>query len=324
MKRRHAVGAIAALSAALALRAARAQPAGKIVIGLLDGGDRPEWWDAFRKRMSELGYVDGRNVSYPLRAAKGDLNALPALAKELVALKVTVIVTSGVAAASAAQHATSTIPIIMASGTDQVSMGLVSSLARPGSNVTGVSSLTSELAGKRFELLRELVPKSSQLGIIWHTDNPASTPSVRDTESAATKARVAFRSFGIRNASELPEIFAAMSRDKIDAIFVVNSPFIYAQRKAIIELAQKHRIPAIYGAAEYVDAGGLVAYAPSYPDMFKLAAVYVDKVLKGANPATLPIDQPTKIDLIINAKAAKALGITIPQAMLARADRVVE
>jgi len=324
MKRRHAVVAIAALPVVLALRAARAQPAGKIVIGLLDGGDRAEWWEAFRKRMGELGYVDGRNVSYQMRAAKGDLGALPALAKELVQLKVTAIVTSGVAAASAAQHATTTIPIIMASGTDQVSMGLVSSLARPGSNVTGVSSLTSELAGKRFELLRELVPKSSQLGIIWHTDNPASTPSVRDTEGAATKARLAFRSYGIRNANELPEIFAAMSRDKIDAIFVVNSPFIYALRKPIAEQALKHRIPAIYGASEYVDAGGLVSYAPSYPEMFRQAAAYVDRVLKGASPATLPIDQPTKIELTFNAKTAKALGLTIPPAMLARADRVVE
>jgi putative ABC transport system substrate-binding protein len=324
VKRRRVIGAITAAPAWLALRVADAQPQGKVVIGLLDGGDRTEWWDAFRKRMNELGYVEGRNVTYQVRAAKGDLNVLPAMAKELVQLNVTAIVTSGVAAASAAQHATTRIPIVMASGTDQVSMGLVSSLSRPGSNVTGVSSLTSELAGKRFELMRELVPKSSQFGIVWHTDNPASTPSVRDTESAATRARVALRSFGVRNADELPETFALMGREKIDAIFVVNSPFIYALRKPIVALALKQRVPAMYGAAEYVDEGGLVAYAPSYPEMFRHAAVYVDKILKGASPATLPIDQPTTVELIFNARTAKAIGVAIPTAMLGRADRVVQ
>jgi putative tryptophan/tyrosine transport system substrate-binding protein len=302
-----------------------AQPASKvIVIGILDAGNRPEWWDAFRKRLSELGYVEGRNVKFELRAAGGDLDRLPAMAKDLVQLKVALIVTAGVAAASAAQRATSRIPIIMASGTDQVSMGLVASLAQPGRNLTGVSSLNSELATKRFELLRELVPKSSRLGVLWHADNPASNPSVRDLEGAATRARIAFKSFGIRTADELDATFAAMAHERIDAIFVVNGPFIYEKRKQIVDLANKHRIPAMYGAAEFVEAGGLVSYAPSYPEMFRHAADYVDKVLRGANPGTLPIEQPTKIDLVLNTGTAKALGLAVPPATMARADRVVQ
>ena len=326
MKRRQVLMAGFALPWAL-LRSAGtwAQPAGKVlVIGLLDGGNRPEWWDALRKRLGELGYVEGRNVKFELRAASGDLDRLPGMAKDLVQLKVALIVTSGVAAARAAQRATSSIPIIMASGTDQVSMGLVASLAQPGSNVTGVSSLTSELATKRFELLREIVPKSSRLGVLWHVDNPASNPSVRDLEGAATRARVAFKSFGIRTAAELDDAFAAMTRERIDAIFVVNSPFIYEKRKQIVDLANGHRIPAMYGAAEYVDAGGLVSYAPSYPEMFRHAADYVDKVLRGASPATLPIEQPTKIELVLNVGAAKRLGLVLPGAIMARAERVVQ
>ncbi len=294
-----------------------------IVIGLLDAGDRIEWWDAFRQRFHELGYVEGRNVTFEQRYAKGNLDALPSMAQDLVRLKVAAIVTSGVAAASAAKRATDTIPIVMASGTDQVSMGLVESLARPGSNVTGVSSLTSELAVKRFDLLRELVPRSSRVGVLWHADNPASMASVRDLEGFATRERLPFKSFGVRSAKEFAAAFAAMTRERIEGIVVVNSPFIYSERKLITELALKYRMPAVYGAAEYADAGGLLSYAPSYPEMFRRAAVYLDRVLKGGNPADMPIDQPNTFELIINADTARALGLTVPPSMLARADRVI-
>jgi putative ABC transport system substrate-binding protein len=295
-----------------------------IVIGLLDAGDRVEWWDAFRRRLRELGYVEGRDVSFEQRYAKGNLDALPSMAQELVRLKVTAIVTSGVAAASAAKRATNKIPIVMASGTDQVSMGLVASLARPGGNVTGVSSLTSELSVKRLELLREFVPKSSRLGVLWHADNAASMASVRDLEGFATRERLSFKSFGVRSATEFTDAFTAITRERIEGIAVVNSPFIYSERKPIAELALKYKIPAVYGAAEYAEAGGLVSYAPSYPEMFRHAAVYLDKILKGANPADLPIEQPTTFELVINLKTAKALGLTIPQSVLIRADEVIQ
>lgn len=305
--------------------AATAQPAAKQVrVGLLDAGDRSEWWQAFRDQMRELGYVEGRNVTYVQRVAKGQLDALPALAKEIVAQDVAVIVASGAAAAVAAKRVTGKIPIVMASGTDQVSLGLASTLARPGGNVTGNASINSELMAKRLELLRELVPKYTRLGVLWHADNAPSMASVRDLEGGAARAGLGFESFGIRDEEDLAEAFAAMGRNHVDALVVVNGPYIYSLRKRIADLAQKTRIPAMYGAAEYVDAGGLVAYAPSYPDLFREAAFYVDRVLKGANPATMPIEQPTKFELVVNAGTARALGLPIPQAMLARATRVLQ
>jgi putative ABC transport system substrate-binding protein len=320
MKRRQAVLSIAAM---LAAPFAAAQSSGKIVrIGLLDAGERIEWWDAFRSQMRELGYVEGRNVVYVQRAAKGDLDALPGLAKEILAQDVALIVAGGAAAAVAAKHVTSKVPIVMASGTDQVSLGLAATLARPGGNVTGNASINSELMAKRMELLRELVPKYTKLGVLWHADNAPSMASVRDLEGAAAKGSFGFESFGIRSEDDMAEAFAAMGRDRVDALVVVNGPYIYALRKKIADAAQKSRIPAMYGASEYVDAGGLVSYAPSYPDLFRSAALYVDRILKGANPATMPIEQPTKFELVINASAARALGLPIPQAMLARATRV--
>ena len=326
MKRRQALCATAAfVFALLQTRGSGAQSDTKvIVVGLLDAGERLDWWDAFRQRLRELGYVEGRNLRFEARYAKGKQEALSVLANELVQLKVAVIVTAGAAAAVAAQRATSKIPIVMASGTDQVSLGLVASLARPGGNVTGVSSLNSELMVKRFELMREVVPKSSRLAVLWHADNAPSMSSVRDLEGSAARAKVALQSFGVRSAEALSDAFSAMTRERIEAVFVVNSPFIYAERRSIVELANRHKIPAMYGAAEYVEAGGLVSYAPSYSEMFRQAAVYLDKVLKGANPATMPIYQPTTFELVINANTARALGVAISPTLLTRANRVVQ
>ncbi len=326
MKRRQSLCAIVAFALAL-LRTPGlgAQPSAKgPVIGLLDAGERSVRWDAFLQQLRELGYVEGRNMSFEQRYAKGRLEALPALAKELVQLKVAVIVTVGAAAAVAAHRATSKIPIVMATGTDQVSLGLVASLARPGGNVTGLSSVNSDLMVKRFELLREVVPKSSKLAVLWHADNAPSMSSVRDLEGSAARSRLALQSFGIRSAEELTDVFSTMTRERIDALIVVNSPFIYTERRRIVELALKHKMPAMYGGAEYVEAGGLLSYAPSYPEMFRHAAIYVDKILKGAKPGDLPIEEPTRIELVINLKAAKALGLTIPQSLLLRADEVIQ
>ena len=326
MKRRHVLsGAVTLALASLLPVGLSAQPnTRKIVIGLLDAGERSEGWDAFRQQLRELGYVEGRNVSFEQRFAKGRQDALPALANELVELKVAVIVTTASAAAIAAEHVTHTIPIVMATGGDQVSRGLATSLARPGGNVTGVTSLTADLMGKRFELLRELVPKSARVAALWHADNTPSMASVRELEGSAARARVAFQSFRIRDAAALTDAFSAMTRERIDAIVVVNSPLVYLERKRIAELALKHRMPAIYGGAEYVDAGGLLAYGPSYPELFRRAAIYVDKILKGANPADLPIEQPNTFELVINANTARALGLVIPPSILARANRVIQ
>jgi putative ABC transport system substrate-binding protein len=187
-----------------------------------------------------------------------------------------------------------------------------------------VSFLNADLMAKRFGLLREVAPKASRLAALWHGDDAPSTSFVRALEGAAARSKVALQSFGIRSAEELTEAFSAMARERIEALVVVNSPFLYAERRRIAELAVKQKIPAIYGSAEYVEAGGLMSYAPSYPEMFRHAAIYVDKVLKGANPATMPIEQPTVFELVFNLNAARAIGITIPSSMLARANRVIQ
>jgi len=326
MKRRQALSGLVAFALAL-LRIGDgvAQSGTRItVIGLLDAGERLDWWEAFRKQLRQLGYVEGRNVRFEARYAKGNLDALPALAKELAVRKVDVIVTGGAAAAVAARRASRTIPIVMASGTDQVSLGLAESLSRPGGNVTGVSSLNSELVTKRLELLRDIVPNCSRLAVLWHADNSPSMASVRDVEMFATKSRIAFRSVAIRDADELSDAFSTMAREHVDALIVASGPFIYAERKRIAELALKQKLPSIYGASEYAEAGGLVSYAASYPSLFARAAVYVDRILKGANPADMPIEQPTTFELVINEKTARAIGLVIPQSLLARADRVIQ
>jgi putative ABC transport system substrate-binding protein len=326
MKRREVVRAMAAFSLTIlgASGATAQSTARKAVIGLLDGGERLEWWDAFAQQLRELGYVEGRNIAFERRFAKGKLEALAALAKELVELNVAVIVTSATSAAVAAEHATRKIPIVMASGGDQVSRGLATSLARPSGNVTGVASLTSDLMGKRFELLREVAPKTSRLAALWHADNTSSQSAVRELDGAASRAKIPFQSFPMRDAVDLADIFAAMARDRIDAIVVVNGPEVYTERKRIAELALKHKLPAIYGSAEYAEVGGLLTYGPSYPDLFRRAAIYVDKILKGARPGDLPIEQPTTFELVINANTARALRIAIPASVLARASRVIQ
>lgn len=326
MKRRQAVVAIAASALALLQSPlSQAQSGAKgPVIGLLDVGERLEWWNAFRQQMRELGYVEGRNVTFEARYAQGRIDALPALAKELVQLNVAVIVAGGGSAAVAAQRVTRKIPIVTASGAAQVSLGLAASLSRPGGNVTGLSSLNSDLMAKRVDLLREVVPRVSRLGVLWHADNTPSSASVKDLEGSAARSRLAFQSFGIRSAEELADAFAAMTRDRVDALVVVNSGLLYGERRNIADLAIKHKLPAMYGTAEYVEAGGLLSYATSYPDLYRRAAIYVDRILKGANPADMPIEQPTTFELVINAKAARALGLAIPPSILARASRVIQ
>jgi len=324
-RRRQVLGALVAAPIAVVSMGLSAQSGPKVpVIGLLDAGERPEEWDAFRQRMRDLGYVEGRNVTFAQRYAKGNIEAAGTMAKELAQQKVAVIVTAGAAAALAAQRATSTIPIVMGSGADQVGLGLAESFGKPGGNITGVSSFTPDLMAKRVELLKGLVPTSTRLAALWHRDNVSSMASVRELDSAAAKLGVGFQSFGVANAAGFEDAFAAMVRQRVEALVVVNAPLMFLERRKVATLALKSRLPGVYGSTEYVDAGGLIAYGPSYPDLFRHAANYVDKILKGANPGDLPIELPTTFELSINAKTARALDVSIPPSILARADHVVQ
>ena len=324
MNRREAVALLLALAGS-ASRSASAQPGGKApVIGFLDSGRREEWWTAFRQQMRELGYVDGRQVSFETRFADGKLERLPGLVQELLRLKVAVIVTGGTAAAKAAKDATSTVPIVFATGSDWVTGGHVASLAHPGGNMTGVTSISSGLASKRFEILREVVPKLSRLAALWHRDNPGSEPTLRELEGVARASKVALQILGIRSVDEFPGAFAAMSHERAQAVFAISGPLFFGERGKIADLAIKYRLPSMHTAPEYVEAGGLLSYGPSYAELFRRAAIYVDKVLKGAKPADLPIEQPTRLELDINLRTARMIGVTIPRLLLLRADRVIE
>ena len=326
MKRRQALFGILGLGAGVAgMRSASAQRAAKVpIIGLLDAGERLEWWAAFREQLQKLGYVEGRNVVIESRFASGKPERLPSLVQDLVRLDVAAIVIAGTDAAIAAQRATEKIPIVMATGTDQVSLGFAASFARPGGNVTGISSISADLIGKRLELLREVLPKMSRLAVIWHRGYVGSLSSIRELEKAAMSSRIAIQNLGVKSAGELASVFSAATRERAEAVFVIADPAFFPERQRLAELALKHRLPTMHGPSEYVEAGGLLSYASSYPDLFRRAAVYVDKILKGAKPGDLPIEQPTRFELVINLKTAKALGVAIPQAVLLRADRVIE
>ena len=303
---------------------ADAQPAGKVPrIGILRPGSPPDpLLDAFRQGLRELGYDEGRNVSIEYRWAEGRDERLPDLAADLVRLPVDVIV-AGVGAVEAAKHATSTIPIVMPVSSDPVRAGLVASLARPGGNVTGLTSLSGELPGKWMELLKETLPRVSRVAVLW---DPAGDPRQVDTSDAAA------RSLGVRlhvlkvgRVGGFDPAFAEARKNDAGALIVLGSPFFYVHRARLVELAAKHRLPAIYAQREFVvGSGGLMSYGTDYHHQFRRAATYVDKILKGAKPADLPIEQPTKFEFVINLKTAKALGLTIPPAVLARADEVIE
>jgi putative ABC transport system substrate-binding protein len=221
-------------------------------------------------------------------------------------------------------RATTTIPIVTATGDDPADAGLVASLGRPGGNVTGVTSLGAGLTGKRFELLTEVVPKLSRLAVLWNGNNPTMSAALRELEVAAETAKVALQRTPVKNPDDLADAFSAMTQERARAVFVIADPMLYSERRRIGDLALKHRLPSISGVADYVEAGGLISYGPSYSGLFRRAAVYVDKILRGAKPGDLPIEQPTQISLVINLKTAKALGVTIPRPILLRAERVIE
>jgi putative ABC transport system substrate-binding protein len=266
--------------------------------------------------------VEGKNIVIEWRSAEGKADRLPALAAELVRLKVDVIVSPGPGPTRAAKQATNTIPIVMAFDDDPVGSGFAASLARPGGNITGLSTLASEISGKQLELLREIVPKLSRVAVLGNASQPGHPQALKEINVAADAFRVQIQYLEVRGPKDVETAFRAASKERADAALVLGSPIFISQRKQLADLAAKSRLPAIYNRPEYVEDGGLVFYGVSYTDLFRRAATYVDKILKGAKPGDIPIEQPKKFEFIINLKAAKQIGLTIPPNVLARADRV--
>jgi putative tryptophan/tyrosine transport system substrate-binding protein len=281
-------------------------------------------FEAFREGLRELGYVEGQNISIEWRYAEGKPDRLPALAAELVHLKVDVIVTGGSTATRPAKEATSTIPIVMAQDTDPVGNGFVSSLARPGGNITGLATLAPELSGKQLELMKEIVPKLSRVAVLGTSTRSGNARSLKEAELAARALGVKLHYLDILSPKDIEPAFRAAAKGRADAVLVLTSPFATSQRTTFTGLAAKNRLPTIYDRTEFVEDGGLMTYSVSSTDLFRRAATYTDKILKGAKPADLPVEQPTKFELVINLKTAKALGLTIPPSVLGRADQVIE
>jgi putative ABC transport system substrate-binding protein len=307
---------------------ASAQQSTKITrIGYLSGGfpsaGAPRR-EAFKEGLRELGYVEGKNILIEYRYAEGKFDRLSVLAAELVRLKVDVVVTAGGGGATlAAKEATKTIPIVMAGDVDPVAQGSVTSLARPGGNVTGLSTLTPEISGKRLELLKEIVPKLSRVAVLGTSTSPTTARLLQEVEPVAGAFGVKLQFLDIRSAKDIETAFRAATKGRAEGILVLTGPVINVQRKQIADLAAKSRLPAIYPFPEYVNAGGLMSYSASIADLYRRAATFVDKILKGAKPADLPVEQPQKFEFIVNLKAAKQIGLTIPPNVLARADSVI-
>ena len=306
-----------------------AQQAGKVHrIGYLSSGSSaaaPHLSEAVRQGLRELGWVEGQNIVIESRFAEGRFDRLPDLAAELVRLKMDVIVAAPTPAALAAKNATRTIPIVMISIPDPVGQGLIASLARPGGNVTGSSySAGVEIFGKLLELLREIVPKVRQVAVLSNPANPVQAFLIRDVKVAARSLGVQLQLLDARGPTEFDGAFAAMAKERVRALLVVADPAYTLHLTRLIDLAARSRLPAAYSQRGFVDAGGLISYGPNLPDLWRRAATFVDKILKGAKPADLPVEQPTKFELVINLKTAKALGLTIPQSLLIRADQVIE
>ena len=328
MNRREAIVALVALGAAPF--AARAQQAGKVTrIGFLstNRAAAPGILEVFLQALRELDYIEGRNLLIEYRDAEGKLERLPVLAAELVALKVDVIVAATSPGALAAKQATKTLPIVFCVGVDPVADGLVTGLARPGGNVTGLSMLAPELVGKGLDLLKQAVPGVSRIAILRqpgavseHTEKDI----LREAEVAARTLRLQLQFVEVRGPDDFDRAFSDVTRVRADALTVVGGNMFFSQRRRLAHLAAKNRLPGVYGLREYVDAGGLMSYGANQADLFRRAATYTDKILKGAKPGDLPIEQPTKFELVINLKTAKVLGLVIPRSLLQRADEVIQ
>jgi putative tryptophan/tyrosine transport system substrate-binding protein len=326
MRRRAFITLLGGGTAAWAL-AARAQQAGRIYrIGFFTAGTSAGTpaLPAFVEGLKQLGWIEGNNISIEYRYAENRNDRLPELAAELVRLNVDVIVAVGTLAPLAAKHATTTIPIVMTSAGDPLGSGLVASLAQPGGNVTGLSLMMSDVSGKRLELLKELLPRLSRVAVLWNSTNPYSTAVFKQTEDAAQTLGIETQSLGVKDPADFATVFGWARQKRPDAFMTIDDPLTNSQLDQILDFAAANRLPAIYGVSEFAAAGGLMAYGASVPDLYRRAATYVDKILRGANPGELPVEQPTKFDLVINLKTAKALNLTVPQTILVAADTVIE
>jgi len=298
---------------------------GYISPGSSDDPMRLRRFEAFRQGLRELGYVEGQSIVLEPRWAEGQYARYPALTADLVRLKASVIVVVGGTATKAAKEVTRTVPIVMSLVIDPVGSGLIPSLAHPGGNVTGTSIMAPDLVGKQLELLKEVVPKISRVAVLWNPDNPGGVPQLRQAEAAARTLGVRLQTLKARSPHELDSAFAAMTRERAGALVILNDAILGLNlSKQIAELAAKSRLPSMHGVTEYAQAGGLMVYGANLLDLERRAATFVDKILKGAKPADLPIEQPSKFELIINLKTARALGLTIPPSVLLRADQVIE
>jgi putative ABC transport system substrate-binding protein len=326
MERRHfLVGMSLAIPTALFAEAQQAEQIHRI--GILPPGpiaERMHLWDAFRQGLRELGYTEGRNITLVFPSAEVTPELLSRLADELVRLKVEVIVAATTPAIQAAMNATTSIPIVMAVGADPVASGFVGRLASPGGNVTGQSIISIEMSGKRLALLKEAVPRVTRVAVLSDATSISSAPQRREMEVAAQALGLKLQVLEVRNPAEIEAAFRAAVKWHAGALIVVDSPFLFTYTRRIAALAEMSRLPMMSGLGEFAQAGGLVAYGPNIPDLYRRAATYVDMIFKGAKPADLPIEQPTKFELVINLKTAKALGLTIPQSLLLRADQVIE
>ena len=328
MNRRSFIGTLAGGLLAAPL-VAEAQPAGKIYrIGYLSAGaptSNPLVIAAFQQGLRDLGWVEGQNIDIEYRWAAGRFDRLPDLAADLVHLKVDVIIAAPTPAALAAKNATGTVPIVAVSLTHPVELGLVGSLARPGGNVTGLSySVGADIFGKDLELLKEVVPRVRRVAVLSNPDSPAQPLTVRNVKDAARSLGLQLQLLEARGPEGFDGAFAAMAREHVGALLVVQDPAFIPHRPRLVDLAAKNRLPSIFTQREDAEAGGLMSYGPSLSDLYRRAGTYVDKILKGANPGDLPVEQPTKFELVINLKTAQALGLTVPQSILARAGEVIE
>ncbi len=325
MDRRAFLGILGLLAAG---RAAEAQPAGNKRIGYLESSSRSparlQLLEAFRQGLRERGYLEGKDIALESRFGEGKPDQIQRFAAELVTLKVDILVTSGTPATQAAKQATRTIPIVMTQLADPVGSGLVASLSRPGGNVTGLTTQDADLGGKRLELLLQVVPKVSRLAQLVDETSLGTVLIGKGTKAAVASVGVQLQALGVRDPLELDRAFAAMKEARAEALIVESSSLLFAWRERLADLALKNRLPAMFAQGEYAAAGGLMAYSANFADLYRRAATFVDKILKGAKPADLPIEQPTKFELVINLKTAKALGLKIPPSLLARADQVIE
>jgi putative ABC transport system substrate-binding protein len=322
MNRRSFV-AVLGIALLLSLRAHAETATNPWRIGLL--GDAPaSFWDALRQGLRELGYEEGRNIVIEYGNPEGDYNRLPSLAEGLVQRRTDLIVSAGISATHAAKRATATTPIVMVIGSDPVATGLIAAMAHPGGNITGLASMLVELNSKRLQLLHDAFPAVARVGLVANSTSSAYSYSVASTEAAARGLGLELTKAGVRGPDELEQAFAAVKAAGAGAVFVLSSTMFFKVRTTLAEIAARERLPTMFPDREFVEAGGLMSYAPNLPATYRHAASYVDRVLKGAAPAEMPVEQPTTFELVVNVKAAKALGLTIPPAILLRASEVIE